>query len=188
MAKNFFPTLRDGLHAARRRRAGFAVELTLLAAAGAVSGLMASRVPVLHQALQSAGLGRKVSSALLGSRFSVGGTPQTYVLVYTSPSCRFSVAAAPFHRQVVEVARAVGVPVYIAVRGSSDVAQYTKTGEFPGARFLPSRSLPVEPEATPTILLVRNNVVKRTWNGLQQTQSDRDEVLDTIAAAKTTEN
>lgn len=143
------------------------------------------RVPAFREALHSVGLGHHRSAGLLGRRFVVAGTPKTYVLFYTSPSCRFSVASGPFHREVLETARAAGLQAYVVALRSSDTAQYAKAGEFPGARSLPGSALPAEPEATPSILLIHNHVVERTWNGLQQTDSQRNEVLDTIAAAKT---
>jgi hypothetical protein len=119
---------------------------------------------------------------LLGIHFVVAGAPKTYVLLYTSPSCRYSVAAALFHRKVLETARSAGLSVLVAVRQPEDVAQYRKTGEFPGVRFILGRTLPVEPAGTPTILLVRNDHVERAWNGFQKTEQQRTDVLETIAA------
>lgn len=185
MPKLVLAEFRNIIHAAWRQRVRLALELMLLSGAGALCGVAFTRVPAVHQALHAAGLGRHVSVGLLETRFVVTGAPETYVLVYTSPSCRFSVAAAPFHKKILETARAVGLPVYVAVHQSSDEAQYREAGEFGGARFILGRALPVEPAGTPTILLIRNNLVERAWNGFQQTEAQRKELLDSIVAVKT---
>lgn len=165
----------------KQRRVRVALEAALVAALGALSGLAVNRVPSIHRAIHKVRLHHGTTPNLLGSRFVIPGAPKSYLLLYTSPSCRFSVASMPFHRKVLRIAQAAGIPVYVAVRQSADVAQYQHAGEFSDARFVLGDSLSVEPAGTPAILFVHDAVVRQVWNGVQQTEWQQSEVLNTIA-------
>ena len=183
MIHDFFANFHKAGQRIEHRRARTALEIVLIVALGGVCGHAVTRIPTLRLAIRSARLHYGTAPRLLGSPLRLSGAPNSYVLLYTSPSCRFSVASMPFHRKVVEEAQANGLPVYVAVPQSEDAAAYQQTREFPGAHLVLGRALSLEPAATPTILLIHNGLVQRVWSGRQQSEEQRSELLSTIALA-----
>ncbi len=104
--------------------------------------------------------------------------PVTVTLVVSS-QCQYCIRSAPFHAKVASIARAAGIPVYVATPTAADAQSYIKRSGLT-ASLVNWDDLNVSFRGTPTLVLADSQgIIRRMWLGMVNGDSE-SEILKII--------